>query len=204
MRNSKPRSAALSLGLRSLLAVVVAAAYVIAIGYLNIHAKTIVTGAALDWRASVVSVTSPAPPLLPAAGVALLTAGVFVLAWRSRVAARGSRQLLPVWLATVTLIVLSSYAMASTAFPFSALASTFGSDVDPMPGWASPEPVALALGREGALSPATHALTGVMVVLSLMRSNLLTRRSGGERGSPHDAASAGDSRGNAAADTPSA
>jgi hypothetical protein len=166
--HSDRRSTALGLGLSALVAVVLVVAYLVVVGYLNLHAKTIVTGAALDWRASVVAIAPPAPPLWSAVGVAILSAIAFFLAWRAHASATRRRHQLPVWVATVALIALSTYAMVSADFPYSALASTFDTGARLM-GGASPEPLPLAFVREGALSPATHALVGVMVVLSLLR-----------------------------------
>ncbi|WP_407320345.1 hypothetical protein UQW22_07795 [Isoptericola halotolerans] len=166
--SERSSTAAVALGLKALVPVIVVVAYLVVVGYLNLHAKTIVTGAALDWSASVVAIAPPAPPLGSAVGVAIVSALAFFLAWRAHTSATRRRHQLPIWMATVALIALSTYAMVSADFPYSALASTFDNRVGLMEG-ASPEPLPLAFVREGALSPAAHALAGVMVVLSLLR-----------------------------------
>lgn len=165
-------SARTSLGIAfgSLAAVIAAVVYVVAVGYLDKHAKAQLAGAVLDPGGAVVAITPPAAPWWPAAAVAVVTGGVFLAAWRSWATATSRRGLVPLWIGTATLLALAVGLTASTAFPFSTIMTTdFNGD-------APPEPTLVAWARNGALSPATHALAGVLLVLSFLRPGQRTRR----------------------------
>lgn len=151
------------LALRSLSAVVGAAAYVVAIGYLALHAEAAKAGAVLAWDGTITSLAPPTPPLWSSVGVVVLVAVAFLLAWRSHATASSRRGKLPLWTATLTLIVLSAYLMATSQLPFSAFVAVSGIDAS------ESMPAVVAWARQGALSSATYAVTGVMLVLSFLR-----------------------------------
>jgi hypothetical protein len=180
-RPSAPTSLGVALGVLGSAAG--AAAYVVAVGYLDTHAVAAAAGAVLDGGGSVVAIAPPAAPWWPAAGVAALTAAVFLAAWRSWATATSWRGRISLWTGTLTLIVLGVALMASTEFPFSTSMSMGLRDGTP------PEPTLLAWARNGALSPATHAFAGVLLVLSFLGPRQRLSRGGSVATGPSAASS---------------
>ncbi|MDO8145623.1 MULTISPECIES: hypothetical protein [unclassified Isoptericola] len=161
---SSTRSPTWRLALSALATLPGVVAYVVIIGYLDLHVAAVSNNARLDWTGTTfVSVMSPPPHiwlLWPGAAVALVTGLAVLLAWRSRARANSYRELVPLWTATLTLVVLTVWLVVSTELPYNA-AVALASLVDP-------EPMLVVWLRLGALSIATYAFAGAMIVLSVL------------------------------------
>ncbi|NNU25964.1 hypothetical protein [Isoptericola sediminis] len=148
-------------------AVVGAALYVTAIGYLDLRASSISTGALLGWDSAVVAIVPPRAPVWEGLAIAAVTALAFwPFWWRQRTASSRWHQV-PVWAALVTVLALAAWAAATTEFPYSPIAALSGGP-SPVTGGVA-DPLAVTWTRQGALSPVTTVFVGVLAVLSVAR-----------------------------------
>ncbi|MDO8143045.1 MULTISPECIES: hypothetical protein [unclassified Isoptericola] len=161
------RPTALGVLLGAAAAVTGVAVYVTAIGYLDLRASSIGTGALLGWDSAVVAIVPPRAPVWEGLAIAAVTTLAFwPFWWRHRTASSRWHQL-PVWTALVTLLALTAWAAATTEFPYSPIAALSGGPSAVTGGVA--DPLAVAWLRQGALSPVTPVFVGVLAVLSLAR-----------------------------------
>ncbi|MEG3614245.1 hypothetical protein [Isoptericola haloaureus] len=160
----RPTSLGLLLGVAA--AVVGAAAYVTAIGYLDLRASSIGTGARLGWD-MVPTIVPPRAPVWEGLALAAVTALAFWPLWRCHRTASSRWHQLPVWAALVTVLGLTAWAAVTTELPYSAMSVLAGRPSAWDGGVA--DPLAVAWTRQGALSPATPVFVGVLVVLALAR-----------------------------------
>jgi|GEM_PF-6654386 len=160
----RPTSLGLLVG--ATVAVVGAAIYVTAIGFLDLRASSITTGARLGWDL-VPSIVSPRAPVWEGFAIAAASALTFWPLWRCQRTASSRWHQVPVWAALVTVLALTAWAVATTEFPYSAM-SVLSERPSALDGGVS-DSLVVAYVRQGALSPVTAVFLGVLVVLALAR-----------------------------------
>ncbi|TYL51509.1 hypothetical protein FXB39_09835 [Nocardioides sp. BGMRC 2183] len=140
-----------------LLSILVALLCVVVVGFLDVRAEAVETGAVVGWDTEIQSLTDPAAPVLQRLMIAVacsLVAFAYAFWLKASAVLAGISALTT----AVTLCALSGWFYATTDFPYSAIATAVESPESPLVSWL----------RAGALSPAIQVLAGVLLALAML------------------------------------